>query len=65
MRNRKYYYLVECANGINRNVTVEYAKNHYEAEKQAEDAYLREYQAYPVEVSSRKSSKAEAEALFS
>lgn len=64
MRERKYYYLVECENGINRTETIEYAKNHWEAEKQAQDVYFKKYQAYPVEVTSRKSSKAEAEALF-
>lgn len=59
-RARKYYYIVRCENGIQYTETVEYASNHWDAEKQAEEAYFEQYQQGPVEVSSRKITKTEA-----
>lgn len=61
MANRKYYYIVRCENGINNTETVEYAANHWDAEKQAQETYFGKYQSYPVEVTSRKITKGEAD----
>ena len=54
MKRRKYYYIVRCQNGINCTETVEYAENHYVAEGHGMKAYYVYYQAYPLDVSSRK-----------
>ena len=64
MKKRKYYYIVECRNGINGISTFEYAENHWEAEKLAEEEYFKKYLAYPVDVSSRKSTKTECDNIF-
>lgn len=61
---RKYYYIVRCENGCSVTESVEYAENHFEAEKQAEKVYLTEFQSCPVEVSSRKITKAVADDIL-
>lgn len=62
---RKYYYIVECENGINNTQSVEYAANHWDAEKQGEKVYFDKYQAYPVDVQSKKITKREADNILS
>lgn len=64
MKKRKYYYIVECSNGVNRLGTFQYASNQWEAEKQAEEEYFKKFLAYPVDVVSRKSTKLECNNLF-
>ena len=64
MKKRKYYFIVECGNGVNRLSTFKYASNHFEAEKQAEEEYFKMFLAYPVDVESRKSTKTECYNLF-
>ena len=54
MKERKYYYIVECSNGINRMSTFQRAKNHWEAEELAGKEYFKKYLALPVNVESRK-----------
>ena len=64
MKNRKYYYIVECSNGINRMDTFQYAKNHWEAEGLAEKEYFKKFLALPTNVESRKSTKIECENIY-
>lgn len=64
MKKRKYYYLCECSNGINRMTTFQYAENHWEAEKLAEDEYYEKFLSYPVDVESKKSTKAERDYYY-
>lgn len=64
MKKRKYYYIVECSNGVNRISTFKYAENHWEAEKLAEEEYFKEFLANPVNVESRKSTKTECYDFF-
>lgn len=61
---RKYYYIVRCENGCSATESVEYAENHYEAEKQAEKIFFTDFQSYPVEVSSKKITKAVADDII-
>lgn len=64
MKKRKYYYIVECSNGINSLSTFKYAKNHWEAEELAATEYFEKFLAYPVDVESRKSTKTECDNIF-
>ena len=64
MKERKYYYIVECSNGINRMSTYQRAKNHWEAEELAGKEYFMKFLAWPADVESRKSTKTECDYLF-
>ena len=64
MKERKYYYIVECSNGINRMSTYQRAKNHLEAEEMAGKEYFKKFLALPVNVESRKSTKTECDIMF-
>lgn len=44
--------------------TFQYAENHLEAEKLAEDEYYEKFLAYPVDVESKKSTKAERDYYY-
>ena len=64
MKKRKYFYIVECSNGINRLSTYVKAQNQWEAEKLVEGKFFGKYKEYPTNVESRKSTKIECENLF-
>ena len=64
MKERKYYYIVECSNGINRMSTYMRATNHWEAEDLARNEYHKKFLAWPVNVESRKSTKTECDIMF-
>ena len=64
MKKRKYYYIVECRNGVNVLSTFKYASNHWDAEYQAEEEYFKMFLSRSVNVESRKSTKTECYNLF-
>lgn len=64
MKKRKYYYICECVNGVFRMTTYQYAEDHWDAEKMAEDQYFERFDNYPVDVKSWKSTKKECDNIF-
>lgn len=57
MNKRKYYYIVDSNDGVNRRTTFEYAENKFEAEKKARKNHLKLFGSHPFDVESFKLTK--------